>query len=94
MVKVQIETMNARSAKGGKEPKNHSPAFDYCRKLIAEGVDPKEKLEVYRGEMLSFTISSLEEGAKYKIRENESEGPKVVKYIPDIRFKTPEKPVS
>lgn len=94
MVKVQIETMNARSAKDGKEPKNHSPAFDYCRKLIAEGIDPKEKLEVYRGEMLSFTIASLEEGAKWKIRENETEGSKVVKYIPDNRFKTRSEGVS
>lgn len=58
-MKVQLNDIRHPDTWGGKEPVNHSPSFDYCRKLIAEGVNPKEPLEVYRGDKLAYTVSSI-----------------------------------
>lgn len=80
-MKVQLNDIRARSTWEGKEPRHHSPALDYCRKLIKEGVDPKEKLEVYRGEMLAYSMV-IEEGAKWKILEDEERGPTFKRYRP------------
>lgn len=69
----------------GREPMNHSPAFDYCRKLIKDGELGSTKLEVYRDEMLCLTIPSIEEGAKWAMRENDKKidaGPRFIKYRP------------
>src|SRR5687768_14134801 len=79
-MKVQLNDIRDKKTWGGKEPKNHSPSFDYCRKLLADGVDPKDCLEVYRGEKLAYTIASIGWGATKKILENEKQGPKIVKY--------------
>jgi Fe2+ transport system protein FeoA len=79
-MKVQLNDIRAITT--GKEPKNHSPRFDYCRKLLQQGVDPNEPLEVYRGDTLSMTIRSIGEGAKLAIRENEKTGPRFIKYQP------------
>ncbi len=63
------------------ESLGYKSATDYCRDLIAEGtVDPKEPLEVWRGEIISYTISSIEEGAKICFKENPS--PHFEKYYP------------
>jgi hypothetical protein len=70
-MKVQLNDIRHPKTWGGKEPKNHSPSFDYCRKLIAQGVDPAEPLEVYRGDMLAYTVSSIGWGATKRIREDE-----------------------
>lgn len=41
---------------------------DYCRHLVEyapeSGQDLKDKIEVYRGDMLCLTVQSIEEGAK------------------------------
>lgn len=66
----------------GKEPTNHSPVCDYCRKLMKDGVNPKTKLHVYRGSMLCLIVNSIEEGSKLKIIENKKVGPKFAKYHP------------
>ena len=79
-MKVQLNDIRKKSTWNGKEPPNHSVGFDYCRKLIKQGVNPKERLEIYRGEELAYSMI-LEEGAKWKIRENERTGPKLVKYV-------------
>src|SRR5258707_15730681 len=79
-MKIQLNDIRKKSTWNGKEPPNHSVGFDYCRKLIKQGVDPKERLEIYRGDQLAYSMI-LEEGAKWKIRENERTGPKLVKYI-------------
>lgn len=81
-MKVQLNDIRAESTWEGKEPENHSPSFDYCRKVLKEGADPKEPLEVYRGEQLAYTVKSIGLGATLKIRENDKEGPKIVKYQP------------
>lgn len=81
-MKVQLNDIRAQCNWGGKEPENHSPGFDYCRKLIKDGVDPKEKLEIYRGETLAYSMI-IEEGAKWKIRESDRVNLKVVKYVPN-----------
>lgn len=79
-MKVQLNDIRHPDTYEGKEPKHHSPALDYCRKLLKEGIDPKEPLEVYRGEMLAYTISSISWGATKKIHENDREGPFIRKY--------------
>lgn len=84
-MKVQLNDIRAKCNCGGKEPENHSPGFDYCRKLIREGADPKEKLEIYRGETLAYSMI-IEEGAKWKIRESDKVNLKIVKYVPNDYF--------
>lgn len=79
-MKVQLNDIRHPKTWGGKEPKNHSPSFDYCRKVLAEGADPNEPLEVYRGEMLAYTVSSIGWGATKIILENDKKGPTVVNY--------------
>lgn len=79
-MKVQLNDIRDPKTWGGKEPKNHSPSFDYCRKLLADGVDPSECLEVYRGEQLAYTIKSIGLGAKKIILENDKKGPIEIKY--------------
>lgn len=81
-MKVQLNDIKHPDTYEGKEPRNHSPSFDYCRKLVAEGYDPLEPLEVYRGDKLAYTVKSIGLGAKLKIKENEDIGPIVVKYKP------------
>ena len=81
-MKVQLNGIRHPDTWGGKEPINHSPSFDYCRKLIAEGADPEEPLEVYRGEKLAYTVKSIGLGATKKIREDKYKGPVEVLYIP------------
>jgi hypothetical protein len=88
-MKVQLNDIRAPETWGGKEPINHSPAFDYCRKLLKEGANPDEPLEVYRGEKLAYTVTTIELGATKKIREDKYRGPEEVKYKPFIPFKTP-----
>lgn len=79
-MKVQLNDIRDRKTWGGKEPKNHSPSFDYCRRLVAQGVDPTESLEVYRGETLAYTVSSIGWGAKKKIIENEHHSATIINY--------------
>lgn len=79
-MKVQLNDIRDSKTYGGKEPNNHSPSFDYCRRLIAQGVDPAEPLEVYRGETLAYTVSSIGWGAKKKILENDKVGPVIIDY--------------
>lgn len=81
-MKVQLNDIRAKNTWNGKEPKNHPPGFDYCRKMLDGGVDPTEPLEVYRGEMLAYTISSIGWGATKKIREDETNSSRVVPYVP------------
>lgn len=79
-MKVQLNDIRHPSTWSGKEPRNHSPGFDYCRKLIADGVDPKGPLEVYREDKLAYTITNIGWGATMAVLENEKHGPKFVKY--------------
>lgn len=78
-IKVQLNDIRAESTYTGKEPKNHNPASDYCRKLLKQGVDSENTLEVYRGEQLAYS-TVIGEAAKWKLRENENTGPMFVKY--------------
>jgi Fe2+ transport system protein FeoA len=87
-MKIQLDDIRAETTWTGKEPQNHSPRLDYCRKLIAQGVDPNEPLEVYRDDVLSMTISSIGTGAKLAIRENETRGPVIKRYEPFVPFRS------
>lgn len=81
-MKVQLNNIRHPRTWNGKEPKNHSPSFDYCRKLINEGINPEEPLEVYRGDVLAYTVSSIGIGATKKIREDKVHSPHEVPYTP------------
>lgn len=63
-----------------KEPENHSPALDYCRKLLSEGKPYGTRLEVYRGEELAYFCSKIGKSSKWTIRENKKHGPEFKKY--------------
>lgn len=67
-MKIQIEELKGRSA------------FDFCRRQIHAGQPKDELLEVYRGDMLSYTITSLEWGARHVILENGEIGPSIGKF--------------
>jgi len=79
-MEVQLNDIRSPNTWGGKEPINHSPALDYCRKLIKDGVDPKERLDVYRGEQLAYSVTNIGWGATMKVLENEKRGPMFNKY--------------
>lgn len=79
-MKVQLNDIRHPDTWGGMEPVNHSPGFDYCRKLIKDGVDPNERLDIYRGDALAYTITSIGWGATMKVLENEKRGPAFKKY--------------
>lgn len=52
------------------EDKGYKSALDLCRDLLSnKEIDSKEPLEVYRDGVLSYTINSIEEGAKLKFKE-------------------------
>lgn len=95
-MKVQLNDIRKEKTYTGKEPKNHNPGFNHCRKLLEEGHDPKEKLEIYRGDNLAYTISSISWGATKTVRENEKRGPTMVNYreLPSIAFKRGNKAIT
>lgn len=95
MKTIKIQAVDIYPSK--KEPKNNSPIFDYCRKLIKDGEDSKTKLEVYRWvlvpdpldpdkeileERLCLIIKEIGKGSQLAITENEKIGPILVKYRP------------
>lgn len=65
IIKVQLDDL----------PKSHTPMFDYCRKLIAEGVDPKAELQVYRGDVLAMKIN-VGNGSTLTVQDNNQGTPK------------------
>lgn len=81
-MKVQLNDIRTKRTWKGKEPINHSPALNYCRKLLKQGIDPEERLDVYRGEMLAYSVTSIGEGAKWKVREDKWIGPIFQPYEP------------
>jgi hypothetical protein len=79
-MKVQLNDIRAKTTWNGKEPKNHTPGFKYCRKLLKQGIDEKEPLEIYRGDQLAYTISSIGWGTKKTVKETEKTGPVIINY--------------
>lgn len=94
MTTIQVQMREIVKNKGwhvdGREPENHSPGFDYCRKLLKQGYPVDTCLEVYRDDMLCLTFPSIGEGAKWAIKENKDEGPTFKKYKPFVPFKIAE----
>lgn len=70
MIKVQMEDLHGLTCS------------KYSRKLLRQGVDPKEKVEIYRGEVLSLTIKEIGLLADLDIEENPERGPYYRKYRP------------
>lgn len=48
----------------------YSPEFEYCKDLLNQGVDPKTKVEFFRGDRPGLIINSIEGGAKLKINHD------------------------
>ena len=49
---------------------SHNPVFSYCRKLIKQGSDPEEWLEIYRNKDHWDYRVKIGWGAKMKVMEN------------------------
>jgi hypothetical protein len=58
----------------------NTPIFAYCRKLIKEGVDPNEELEVYRKGKLNWDIKINNIGKGAELTVDESVGCVLAKY--------------
>lgn len=54
----------------------------YCRKLIKEGADPSESMEIYRGTTKSISVPNIGEAAKWTLRETSKIGFHRAKYKP------------
>lgn len=67
-MKIQIEELKGRTA------------YAFCRRLKLQDDAPDEKLEVYRGDMLSFTIPSIKRGALLMLVERDKGGFQIQKY--------------
>lgn len=66
--------------------RNDTPIFDYCRRLIKQGCDPKTRLEVYRNNESWDVAINVGEGAELSVRHEPSL--QLVKYRPFIKNKT------
>lgn len=86
---LKIDYESLFTSDNGKEPKNHSPVLDYCRKLIKDKVPFNTSLEVFRHGELSMLVKNIGKAAKQAIKENEDLGPIFVKYqeIPSEKLK-------
>ncbi len=63
-------------------PETRTPILDYCRHLIKEGIHPRTKLNVYRGDILALSVKTINMGAKLTVREDNDSGPYFRKYRP------------
>jgi len=51
--------------------KSDTLIFDYCRKLLKDGVDPETRLEIYRHpNYWDVAVTSIGEGAKWSVNHN------------------------
>lgn len=58
-----------------------TPILTYCRQLIAKGVDPDEKLEIYRNnEDYDVLVNNIGDAAKLNVSEDDRVGPRFVKF--------------
>lgn len=62
MIKIQMEDID--------NGKSDMPVLNYCRKLIKQGVDSSEILEVYREEILAIKVSGIGKGANLAIDQD------------------------
>jgi len=67
-MKIQREELNGKSA------------FDFCRGVVARGLTVDESLEVYRGNTLAYTVTSIKWGAGRVLRETSEKGFSFEKY--------------
>jgi hypothetical protein len=49
---------------------NDTPVLSYCRQLIKEGVNPRTKFKVYRGDVLALSVKTIGRGAKLTVKNN------------------------
>jgi len=45
----------------------NAPVLELCRKLLAAGIDPGSRLDVYRGNVLCLRVRAIGEGARLEI---------------------------
>jgi len=63
-------------------PDGKTPILSYCRQLIKQGVHPRTKLNVYRGDILALSVKTINMGAKLTVEEDRNVGPRFAKYRP------------
>jgi hypothetical protein len=59
--------------------KGYCPILSYCRQLIRDGINPKERLEVYRGDILAITVKNIKIGAGLSVKDNKYGTPVFIK---------------
>lgn len=63
--------MNIKVNRKDIEDRTDTPALNYCRKLLEDGVSPDTRLEIYRDKPeWDYVISSIGEGAKWTVEHN------------------------
>lgn len=62
MIKIQMEDID--------NGKSDIPVLNYCRKLVKQGMDTNEILEVYREEVLAIRVSGIGKGANLAIDQD------------------------
>ena len=61
--------------------RSKSPICAYCRKLIAQGVNPDETLEIYRENTdPDIIVRNIGKCAEITVLEDQGQGPRFVKY--------------
>jgi hypothetical protein len=60
--------------------------YSYCRKLMKEGLEEDDVLEVWRGHMPCYKINSIFAGSKLCIKDDNRGVPRVVKYSPSTLY--------
>jgi hypothetical protein len=73
-VRAELSSRDVCSA-AGIVVQARAPVLSLCRKLIEAGVDPSERLEVYRGGTLALVVRAIGDGAKLTVAENDRFGP-------------------
>ncbi len=69
-MKIQREDLKGRSA------------FAYCRRAMVLGHPADALLEVYRGDTVAYTVSSLKWGSEHVLSETSKYGFRIKKYKP------------
>jgi hypothetical protein len=68
--------------------KSSAPALELCRRLVAAGHDPDQRLDVYRGNVLALRIRSIGEAAGLETNTKGTGfvGHRAVRTAPPMRF--------
>lgn len=69
-MKIQHEDLEGKSA------------FHFCRRLLHTLTSVEEELQVYRGDTLAYTVTSIKWGSTHVLTERSKGGFRIEKYRP------------